>query len=420
MRVIEITKPHPFAKTVWHDVGVMVGIGSKVLVTEINLQEFMRRGNWFKILGWPKQPPVPYYYPTNLDGKSIVLIRPGGFGDLLLLTAVMRQIKTRFPTCTLALSAFTEFSPIVENLPYLDKILPYPLPLDTYEQYDYVVDFENVIERNPNAERAHAIDVLADWISLPIDDPKTDLVFTDEERWAMRYALKRENDEKLRIVYQAKASAILRSLPDHKHAQVVLGLLSIPGAYVHVIGTPEQWGQWTKVTTDGKGRKIETKVAPPYRLKDRTQEFTRMRQSALFISSADLVVAPDSAALHIAGALGIPSLGLYGPFTPDLRLKYYPKAAALLGQAPCAPCYMHGMQPMCGTLDDGRVLRIDYQGYTHPPPGFMRHQYCRAMDDLTPELIVNTVKVLVNSHPEDFPRMHKEAAVAQDARHQSP
>ena len=63
------------------------------------------------------------------------------------------------------------------------------------------------------------------------------------------------------------------------------------------------------------------------------------------IKLMDLIIAPDSSVAHLAAGLGVPLVGIYGPFPWDLRIKYYPKTRAFNAPSPCAPCFTHGHKP---------------------------------------------------------------------------
>lgn len=61
--------------------------------------------------------------------------------------------------------------------------------------------------------------------------------------------------------------------------------------------------------------------------------------SAALISGASLFVGNDSGPLHLAAALGVPSLGLFGPCDPHLTAPHTPLPTAwLYKQADCSPC----------------------------------------------------------------------------------
>ncbi len=65
---------------------------------------------------------------------------------------------------------------------------------------------------------------------------------------------------------------------------------------------------------------------------------TPIDQLAPVIAGATGVVAVDSGLGHLAAALGIPTVGLYGPTNPRLTGLYGPRVLELRSFRPCAPC----------------------------------------------------------------------------------
>ena len=49
-----------------------------------------------------------------------------------------------------------------------------------------------------------------------------------------------------------------------------------------------------------------------------------VRQMAALINEVDIFVGPDSGPMHIAGALGIPSIVAFGAIPPQARINHYP------------------------------------------------------------------------------------------------
>lgn len=69
-----------------------------------------------------------------------------------------------------------------------------------------------------------------------------------------------------------------------------------------------------------------------------------VRQVAAAIEWLDVVVTPDTGILHLAGALGVPVLGIFGPTSGALRMREYAGDWIDGGLvAECSPCwYAHG------------------------------------------------------------------------------
>jgi ADP-heptose:LPS heptosyltransferase len=62
--------------------------------------------------------------------------------------------------------------------------------------------------------------------------------------------------------------------------------------------------------------------------------------AALFekISGADLVIAPDSFALHLASLYDVPAIGYFGPAHPHRFRPTAPGSTSLFHQPECSPC----------------------------------------------------------------------------------
>ncbi len=69
-----------------------------------------------------------------------------------------------------------------------------------------------------------------------------------------------------------------------------------------------------------------------------------LRESAAILATCDAFLGPDSGLVHVAGALGIPTVALYAAFPARLRTAYAPSVASLSGALPCAPCFHHSGQ----------------------------------------------------------------------------
>ncbi len=64
------------------------------------------------------------------------------------------------------------------------------------------------------------------------------------------------------------------------------------------------------------------------------------------VAGCDLVVGNDTGTMHVAGALGIPALTLFGPTSP-LKWRGLSARALFKGGLSCRPCYYLGQMPAC-------------------------------------------------------------------------
>jgi ADP-heptose:LPS heptosyltransferase len=62
-------------------------------------------------------------------------------------------------------------------------------------------------------------------------------------------------------------------------------------------------------------------------------------ETAALLELASVFVGIDSGPLHIAGMLGLPAVGLFGPISGHLRLRPDAKATIVSGSADCLGCH---------------------------------------------------------------------------------
>jgi ADP-heptose:LPS heptosyltransferase len=80
-----------------------------------------------------------------------------------------------------------------------------------------------------------------------------------------------------------------------------------------------------------------------------------LRQTASVLAAAGAVVANDSGLGHIAAAVGVPTVLLFGP-TPDVALgRFPPNVMVLRSDLACAPCWFGARFKACG----GRIDCLD-------------------------------------------------------------
>ena len=91
---------------------------------------------------------------------------------------------------------------------------------------------------------------------------------------------------------------------------------------------------------------------------------TKLLEMAALIEKSLLVIAGDTGPLHMAGALGIPTIGLFGPTNPEVYAPQGKEHSSLTGQRSCAYCH----KKQC-----------------------FKNQEALCMRDITPEVVRNKV-----------------------------
>jgi heptosyltransferase-2 len=166
--------------------------------------------------------------------------------------------------------------------------------------------------------------------ALPADWPHPQLVVSREEvsRWRERLGL---TDARPVAVVAPGAVGPSKRWPAAAYAELA-GQLCEQGFSVWVIGGPQE-----------KALAAEIGAASPSRCSDLTGP--DLRNAILALAAADVAVSNDSGLLHVAAAIGTPSIGIFGPTSPWHWAPLNPLAAVIEPKTdvPCRPCH----KPTC-------------------------------------------------------------------------
>jgi ADP-heptose:LPS heptosyltransferase len=84
---------------------------------------------------------------------------------------------------------------------------------------------------------------------------------------------------------------------------------------------------------------------------------TTLPELARVLQSSDLVISGDTGPMHLAAAVGTPTIGLFGPTDPRRTGPYGSAHQTIWKQIPCSPCFR---KPTCeGRVDCLRAITVD-------------------------------------------------------------
>ena len=287
------------------------------------------------------------YEGEDLTDKKILIWRTGGIGDLLFIQPNLRYIKEKYPTCQIYFACGPQYQSMVEDWPWIDKLLDLPFQFSYLQECDYHVIFEGVIERTKESEKVNAYRLFTDWMKInlsdedlyPIQNVKEDKIEETKkvlDEWGLK--------EKDFVVAQLKASSPIRT-PSPEMWKKVLTALVEEGHNVVITDAPHN-NQWVTGIISQLDDEIKKKVFN-YSKHSKTLDY-----SIALISLSKLTVSTDSAVSHIAAGLDVPCFGIFGPFLGELRLDTYKKSDWINCNLQCAPCFTHGQEP-CRNSKDG-------------------------------------------------------------------
>ncbi len=262
----------------------------------------------------------PFDPTKDWNDKDIWLNRAGGWGDLLMMTPLIREMKSLWPDSRIHIACGGQYHSLFDEMDVITELLP--IPTDLLLNIHALVDFEDIVEGDPAAISLHIAELFASRAGITLKDLKPEYHVTpDEKAWAL-YEYPRNS--RPRIGLQCMASAYYRTHPGMGKMMVQLS----EKADVYMMGSPGQI-------------KITGSNAHVHNLMDDKLDF---RQNAAVVSTCDACLSPDSALVHLCAALDIPCVALYGPFPSELRVTS-DRTFAFDGKAPCAPCFFHAEKP---------------------------------------------------------------------------
>lgn len=275
------------------------------------------------------------YRGEPLDGKTLLIWRLGGFGDVLFITPLVRKLKTLYPTATIEFAVGVEYACALDGNPDVMRSWSIPIPVAALDKVDYILNFSNTIERSKDPS-VHAIDVFAGHAGITLAGEEKSIVYSPSparvasvrnqiaEKYGVRWDIPA-------VAIQVAASSHVRTYPEHLQAEVIRKIVK-SGCQVLVMGMK---GQFPKLAKQGG-------------VFDLCGAFSDMADAVAALANCDALVAPDSSLTHFAGAMSIPTVALYGPFPGAVRTAYYPSCTTLevdRSRWTCAPCFTHGHKP---------------------------------------------------------------------------
>jgi hypothetical protein len=292
----------------------------------------------------PKFDPNPFWS----SGSSVLVVRVGGFGDLIWLNPIYDEMRKN--GVHVAHSCFDRYAPVLDG--FIDEYVRYPLAKADFERFQTVVWLENVIEAKACIQGEHPAARLQKIFLSPTPLPKCGYRLKPEEREAAIRQWPR--GDKKRVAVQMGSSGATKNYP---HMPKLLAEMFEAAYEILLVGEP----------------RANTEPIPE-NVFDCTQRGFSIRESIAMAAQCDAIVAPDSVFVHVGAALGIPVVGLYGPFCGATYMQDY-RGVAMQGRGKCSPCSWHP------------------RGTAFPPDGpCAKTGYCNALGNIPPAEILFMLK----------------------------
>jgi heptosyltransferase-2 len=317
--------------------------------------------------------------------NRILVIQTAFLGDVVLTTPLFRELKRLFPAAELDCLVAPRGAEILEGLPELDRILVHNKRRRSFKDLPRILsaikrnDYDLVISPHRSPRSA----VIAWWSGaagrVGYEESALPFLYTDRVH---------------RPIGQHEAGRILalagpvggtgRRIKPHLALadEELLGAKELLGDRPTAAFAPgsawptKRWpaerygelaarfaaGGYRAVLLGGPGdREVAAKAfdaggATAVNLAGRTT----VRQMAAIIACADVLVANDSAPVHVAAAFDVPTVALFGPTVPEMGFRPLSEWGLSLGAEglECRPCSAHG-GPECPEGHFACMLGVD-------------------------------------------------------------
>ncbi|MBF0484229.1 MAG: GT4 family glycosyltransferase PelF [Candidatus Omnitrophica bacterium] len=315
-------------------------------------------------------------YEEILGMKNILVVKFSSVGDVVLITVALKSLRQKFPKAKIFCVVGKEHLEVLQDCPYIDDIIVYDRKLKHQKlwkfakfcwglrklQLDIVIDFQN-------NHRSH-------WLAF-LTDPKESYGFCNQKAGKLlTNGLKNYRDDIPPVEHQFQilkmlgieysADLRLELWPSKYNYEYVQELLDSEwlGTTKNIVGinlaASEKWKTknlplkhvaalsdilstkgirviFTGMEKDAAiGREISRLcLTKPANFAGKTD----MMQLAALISRCVAYVTPDSAPLHVAAAMNVPVVAVFGPTSDKRHVPPASKIIILTKQLECAPCY---------------------------------------------------------------------------------
>ncbi len=291
--------------------------------------------------------------------KKILLITLSNIGDAVLTTPAIEALRNNFKDVSIHLMVSPNAQAVffkdkrIDRLILYDKHVRFKRKMGLFlslerEHYDMVIDLRNTLfplflnvgwKTYPFKNAPREILSMKErhlWKlkALNIDTSSAELsvIYDEEDTNRIKKLLKEAGiDERNRyICISTGAKSHIKRWPKDRFLELCETLTSKLGIPIVLIGDERD-----KEITGEITREITSKA------RCRISDFagrTTLTELAALLKSSSLLITNDSAPMHIAGAVNIPVIAIFGPTDP---LKYGPaskKSAVIRKDLKCSPC----------------------------------------------------------------------------------
>lgn len=331
-------------------------------------------------------------YEKTRSQKKILVIKLGALGDIILAVPSFRMLKKRFPNARITLLVDKKLVGIVGNCPYVDDVETF----DRKEKKESLKRFLKLVKRL----RSHTFDISVDLQNNARTHLLAFLAGIPRRYGYKRGVFGRLLTSKVDLLKEAVSPVLhqfrvlrclgitncdqrLELIPKKEDNEYIEGIFS--DAWINpkqncvglCLGSSKKWKtkRWGLRNFIALARKLSEKsgvriiIVGAQEEKGLADKFvkecdfpvlnlvgkTNLSQLVSLISRIDVLVAGDSAPLHVACSVNTSAVVLFGPTDPKRHFNFGKDQKVIRKELPCSPCY----QKKCSTLRCMKGISVD-------------------------------------------------------------
>lgn len=311
------------------------------------------------------------YSGENINGKKLLIWRVGGLGDLMFSQPLVQYLKEKYPNSHITYATSPEnmslFNYWADGL--VDRIISIPFRYEELDEHDFHLSFEGSIERCKEAEKINCYDIFKKVANLEFDikkyHPKLFPKIDDVKKFS-------ELVPKNTILLQVRASSPTRMMKTTNWVLLIKKLLEM-GFKVGFIDSSDNYKMY-----DAFNKLYDFKETDVINF---AKYSNNINDGISILSNCKALIGIDSSFTHFAPALGIPTVGVYGPFLGDLRMRYYNNSQWVdsidFKECGLYPCFFH-------------------QSEVNKCPYFVKKEPVGCLSSISEDEIIKKLKMVLN------------------------
>lgn len=347
---------------------------SNLLITENELagfsQAILRESSFEDAVELSDVPTDKIYRGQEVlpPNSKVAFYYPAGMGDAACHTALVCAFKNKFPDATIRVFCH----PSCAGVWFLNPFIEYRCARamrptkEALDDCDIWLLGDSVVYKLTGSDQPNIYSVLSDHFQIPLalNQQRPFMFVSSEETAALDAKLKNFGLnilEEATMIFAPIATRVNRCWPDRHWKELVHQIQREMGFRVLALGDR---ASASKLSILAETCAVLCGALTP-------------REMVVLTHQADRVITVDTSFLHFAAAFEVPTVSLFGAFTPKSRASTYPYSHNIWLKDSCA-------NAGCSYHDHGF------------PEGLCPHkeeqQACQPMDDLTPRMILDELR----------------------------